>query len=76
MQLTWENVGIIKDYLKPECEEGKVQGPLDPDEHPCIITSRFGVILRTTQVGGLKYIFTYSILLSCASNSSVYQLLA
>jgi hypothetical protein len=39
-----EHPEVIREYLTKECSEGRVLGPLDPDQFPYVHTSRFGVI--------------------------------
>ena len=39
-----EHPEVVKDYLAVECSEGRVLGPLDPQDFPYVHVSRFGVI--------------------------------
>ena len=48
MKSALDNPHVIRDYLRTECEAGRVLGPLDPSCHQDIHTSRFGVIPKST----------------------------
>ena len=39
-----EKPEVVREYLGKECAEGRVLGPLDPDQYPGVHVSRFGVI--------------------------------
>ena len=39
---------VVRQYLARECSEGRVLGPLDPDQFPTTHVSRFGVIPKRT----------------------------
>ena len=39
-----EKPEVVREYLCRECAEGRVLGPLDPDQYPRVHVSRFGVI--------------------------------
>ena len=43
-----EHPEVVQDYLSKECSEGRVLGPLNPDELPYIHASRFGVIPKSS----------------------------
>ena len=48
MKSALDNPEVIRDYLHMELKEGRIVGPLDPEKHPDIHTSRFGVIPKST----------------------------
>ena len=35
---------VAKEYLREECSQGRIMGPLDPSKFPDVHISRFGVI--------------------------------
>ena len=48
MKSAGKNPQVIQDYLDTELKEGRIIGPLDPEEYPFIHTNRFGVIPKST----------------------------
>ena len=43
-----DNPQVFRDYLATEIKAGRITGPLDLKQCPCIHTSRFGVIPKST----------------------------
>ena len=51
MRSSLESPHVIQDYLRAECEAGRIIGlpsHLDPSSHPQVHTNRFGVIPKST----------------------------
>ena len=43
-----EHPQVISEYLASECREGRVMGPLDPNQFPHVHCSQFGVVPKST----------------------------
>ena len=43
-----EQAAVVEEYLGKECAEGRMVGPLDPNEWPCIHVNPFGVIPKSS----------------------------
>ena len=48
MKSAGDNPQVIQDYLDSDLKEGRIIGPLDPEEYPFIHTNRFGVMPKST----------------------------
>ena len=66
MPTAQEQAAVVEEYLGKKCAEGRMVGPLDPNEWPCIHVNPFGVIPKFT-LGKWKLITS----LSAPSHGSV-----